>query len=72
MRVRQRNAPRKPEVVSAGRHPMHTGFPHLSTATGACMCDGRCCFGVNGCLCRACSGAGHAGCKRKREASERK
>lgn len=40
------------------------GFPHLSSTTGACMCQCPSCFGDNGCKCASCSGANHLGCKK--------
>ena len=39
------------------------GWPHLSSTTGACLCDAKCCLGPDGCRCRSCSGAGHANCR---------
>jgi hypothetical protein len=44
-----------------GRVIGHTpnGWPHLSSANGNCLCLGRCCFGVDGCICRSCAGVGH-------------
>lgn len=37
-------------------------FPHVSSRSGACMCNDACCQGPGGCICKACSGAGHVGC----------
>ena len=53
--------PKRDNEPDKGRHT-HLDFPHLSSATGACMCERACCFGKSGCHCPACSGAGHEGC----------
>ena len=49
-----------------GTRIAHTlnGWPHTSSTTGACMCLDRCCLRESGCICRSCSGAGHANCRR--------
>ena len=46
-----------------GKH-RDNGFRHLSSITGACMCEDPCCFGANGCRCGQCSGFNHSSCPR--------
>lgn len=53
----------QPTTQSGRLHSNGEGFPHLNGRNGACMCHQSCCNGVNGCICRSCSGIGHSGCK---------
>jgi hypothetical protein len=48
-------------AVREGKH-RDNGFRHLSSITGACLCEDSCCFGSSGCRCGQCSGVGHESC----------
>lgn len=42
------------EVARRRAHLEDTGFPHISSVSGMCMCLMTCCLGPGGCKCRYC------------------
>lgn len=61
---------KKDPEPTAGRHGI-SGWPHLSTAKGTCLCTSGCCQSKNGCVCHACSGHGHENCPGGQRRAER-